>query len=367
METSDNGKRYTFNLNFERDKGTKVLNLAGGSGATSGTVARGTAVSGYANQPMMWLRTLLDAAKENLFFNSIAKQLVLPPGNADLVFPYRTMYLTESEWTENTAENTEGTYTKMDTADGITFTPADKSINVAMSNRAMRINAFNLVGYAREEMAYKYARMIDKAISDALVASTAATSSVRGTQIIYGGEKTSNATLADGDVITTDLVNKARRMLMSKDCYDTTTHKSSAEKNPWMSEKNAPFVLFISEYQAETLLNDPYFTNAADYGSNVIKLNGELGSFPHLGIKVVSSTRTPGYTNWGAGSPGTTSGHMCMLVKSQFAIGLAWGLKPRFHVFDYPSKLETRMIMEVAFQAKMVHDDAVVKIDVTDV
>lgn len=311
-----------------------------------------------------WLDQILEAARKKMFFVNAISEYDLPPGTKDLVVPYRYGWWS-TLGTSVTDTQTEGGavgFTTFDNLKGVTFTPVIHAYGVAISNHALRINAVNLIQAAREELIDYHASTVDNAVATALDAATNATSTVKGAQIIYGGNATSTATLAAGDIITTDLVAKAKRYLESTGCYYSTTAKSSQSKSPWFAEPNAPFMLFIAPEQEEAFLTDSQFVNAAEYGGREVILNGEIGNY--LGIKIINSVNTPSATTWGASS--NLAGHTCLFVKAKACGGVAWGLRPRLRIFEFPSELEQRLILETSYIADDIHNDAVVKIRVLD-
>jgi hypothetical protein len=55
-----------------------------------------------------------------------------------------------------------------------------------------------------------------------------------------------------------------------------------------------------------------------------------------------------------------------MMIKANTAVGLAWALKPRLVVFDFPSELEKRLVLEQSYGTGVIQPDAIVHIDVAD-
>jgi len=330
---------------------------------TASTDVRGSSATKYALEPTQWLKTIVDAAKKKRFFESAARVFDLPEGTKDLVQPYRSKYL--ASVTDTTSENTEIAGTTMDNLDGVTFTPTPHRYAINISNYALRINAVNLIAAAQEELAEYTANVVDSAIATALKDATDATSSAAGAQTIYGGDATSTSTLEAGDVLTTDMIADARKRLMSTVCKywsGGSEGTSSATKNPWYPEPDAPFLLFIGPEQENTLLKDSQFVNAAEYGSQEVVLNGEIGKY--LGIKVISTVNTPSATNWGSGS--NLAGHICLLVKAKYCVGVAYGQRPTLNIVDWKIKDQKRIQLTMAYDVQTIHNDAIVKIYVVD-
>jgi len=252
----------------------------------------------------------------------------------------------------------------MDNLDGLELSPSQHAYSIRLSDYAMQTNAVDLVRAAKEELTYWAADVVDKAISAALAAATTATSSARGAQEIFGGDAYSKATLASGDILTTDLVANAKTRLMSttvKYWSGSTEGDSSDYKNPWLNTPEEPFVLFIAPENENAFLKDSQFVNASEYGNNDIVLNGEIGRY--LGTKIVVTSNTPRFTDGGGAS---VIGHTCLLLKAKKASALAWGLPPTLKIFDYPSNLQTRIILAMNYATSVFYTDAIVKIWVTD-
>lgn len=313
-----------------------------------------------------WLDQIVDAAKKKMFFLGVAAQYDVPAGTKDLVIPYRKGYFSTlgTSVTDTTAEGNDVVFTEMDSLTGLTLTPGPHAYGVAISNDAIRKTAVNLIQAAREDLSDYWADVVDKAIASAINGAAIATSQLKGASALYGGDAYSTATLAAGDTLTPSLLSKAKTRLQGTTMYyisGTSDAISAQSKSPWTSEPNSPFVAFIGPEQEYILLTDSQFTNAAEYGSQEIVLNGEIGKYQ--GIKIVTSVNTTSATNWGSGS---LAGHNCYMIKQNISAALAWGQKPRLRVFEYPSQLETRLILEQAYATDSLHDDSICHIKVAD-
>lgn len=348
-----------------------IFELAAGD--TTTTEARGTQRTTYALEPTIWLREILDAAKKRHFFAQFAFQGVVQPGNKDIIVPYRTAYMQPADWEASVGEGVAVTYTTMSNLDGVTIAPADTNYGIAISNRALRINALDLVRAAKDELVFRAGDAVDIAVALKIGDATAATSTVRGAQTVYGGDARAESELATGDTLTTDMIADAKTKLQSTTCKywnpasPAAEGTSSAKKNPWASDAGEPFVFGIAPEQENVLLKDSQFINAAEYGGREVIMNGEIGRY--LGVKIFVAPNTEAFTTSssadGGGNAGAV-GHRCLMFKARRAIALAWGQKPALRVFDYPSELERRLILEMAYATTTVHNDAVVFVDVAD-
>lgn len=268
------------------------------------------------------------------------------------------------------------TWTRLDNLDGVTLTPVIQLAGIALTNHALRTNALDLINVAKEELVYALSDKIDQDIVTALAVSTnQASSSANGSQTVYGGDARADSELAAGDTLTTDMIAEAKRKLQSTavrywaPSSPAAEGISSATKNPWQNTPDEPFVLLIAPEQEEVLLTDSQFVNAAEYGSNEVVLNGEIGKY--LGIKVVvvpnvtAAAASAACPDYGSGTTAVAM-HRCMMVKSRKCGAIAYGMEPKLTIFDFPSRAEQRIILEHAYQAKVLYKDAIVYLDVAD-
>jgi len=342
---------------------------------TTTTYTRGSALAThYALEPTVWLREILDAAKKRHFFAQFAYQAVVTPGNKSVIIPYRTAYMAPGDWQSSAGEGVATTFTSMGNLDGVEVIPADENYGIAISNRALRINALDLIRAARDELIYRAGDAVDIAVATQIGDATAAAASTRGAQTVYGGDARADSELATGDTLTVDMIADAKTKLQSKTCKywnpssPAAEGTSSATKNPWSSDAGEPFVFGIAPEQENVLLKDSQFVNAAEYGGREVIMNGEIGSY--LGIKIFVAPNTESFAASatapdGGGSTGA-AGHRCLFFKARRAIALAWGQRPALRVFDYPRELERDLVLEMAYKAANVHNDAVVFVDVSD-
>jgi N4-gp56 family major capsid protein len=284
-----------------------------------------------------WLKTILETAKSKMYFEQFAYVAMTGKGIKDLAVPIAT---TNVSFTSIATESTARTLTEIDNLNTVVFTPATSKLGAAVSKDVVQTSQVDVVRFAREQMAYDAALKIDTAFATAL----AAASSPAAT--LYGGDATTTGTLEAGDVITTDLVAKAQRYLKA---------------NGWVSEPSRPFVLFIPAVCEEAFLKDSQFVNAAEYGSNEVVANGEIGRY--LGVRVVVTEQCPAASNWGSGS---LAGHTCFLVKAKVAYGIAYRENPSLD-FEYKKDEATYYVyLDMAYQCKTLQENAIVLIRVSD-
>jgi len=343
---------------------------------TQQSTVQGTSFTAYGLQPALFTKEVVDAAQKQLYFANFVKVIYAPTGTKDVVIPKRSYYLGSSGVTIDTSEATTSdiSNTSLSNLDSVTATPEVKLARFTVTNHAIRTNVVNLVEAAREELSYAIGDNLDQHIATTIGDATEATSSATGAIVIYGGDAYTDATLSAGDVITTDLVAKAKRLLQDKFVWYwngstfTKVSQSTAVKNPWQNTPDDPFVLFIGPAQEETFLKDSQFVNAAEYGNNIVVQNGEIGSY--LGIRIVVTTNVESVASGSSGPDGDgnagTDMTRCILCKPKKACALVWGKEPEITVASIPERAQQTIVLEAAYQAKVIHDDAIVFIDVAD-
>jgi len=351
------------------------------TGRTKQSDVEGSATSSTALEPAVWLKVIIDAAKTRLFFTNFVYTTNLQKGQKDVVIPYRSLYLGSTGITYATStpnDATAITSTKLDNLDGVTITPAMQASRITIGNYALNTNAIDLIRAAQEELTYSIGDKVDAYVATQIGDASSSTSSATGAQTLYGGDATSDATLATGDIITTDLVAEGRKLLMSKNKqYRASTGtgggygavSGTVTGNPWISSPDDPFVLFIGPSQEEAFLKDSQFVNAAEYGNNEIVMNGEIGRY--LGIKIVVTNNVEQVASGSEGPDAETANAgatmtRCIMMKGKKACALAWGQKPSLKFYDNIPEVSQDVVLETAYAASVVHADAIVFIDVSD-
>ena len=354
-----------------------IFELAATTGDTTAGDTRGDSRStNYMLEPVMWLREIVDAAKKDHIFTQFADQRLVTSGNKSIIFPYRTAMIPEGQYPTSAGAGAAVTFTRLNNLNGVEIVPADANAGIALPNRTMRTHALDLVRQAKDELIYHAGEMVDVYTATSLGDATAAVTAARGAQTIYGGDARADSELATGDTIVVDHVADAKTKLQSTICKYWNPSSPAAEavssqsKNPWKSTPREPFVLAIAPEQENVFLKSSQFVNAAEYGDRAVIMNGEIGSVGgYLGTKIVVSNNVESFTAAGTGTDASTAaatGHRCMYFKAKKSMGFAWGLKPALKVFDFPTELETRLVLELAYAAGVIHDDAVCFIDVAD-
>jgi N4-gp56 family major capsid protein len=302
-----------------------------GTATTTASAGLNSIVTGVVGK--VWLDELIAAAKKKMFFEQFAYVATAPKGNKDVAIP---LYTSNISFSVTTTEATHRTMTEINNLTTVVFTPSTKKMGVAISKDVVRTSQTDVVRFAREQMVYDAALTIDKAFDTAIKADTTNTQ-------LWGGGRASEGALVAGDVLDTDLIAKANRVLKS---------------NGWYPEPDKPFVLFLPAVSEEALLKDSQFMNASEYGSNEVVMNGEIGRY--IGIKVISTEQCS------SGTFNSLAGHYVYMIKGKVSYGIVYGEKPTLE-FEYKmDDAEYRVYLDMCYQCKVLQGSAIQVMKVLD-
>jgi N4-gp56 family major capsid protein len=353
------------------------------TGRSQESDVRGSSFTAYGLEPAIWLQKILDAAKQRFFFLNFCYITELQKGQKEIVIPLRKQYLGASGVTYATSTPADGsaiTATVLDNLEGITIAPAMQASRVTISNYAIQVNAVDLIRAAQEDLIYSIGDKVDQYIAVTIGNANGSSSTVPAATTLFGGNATSDAGLATGDVMTTDLVANGRKALMAryKEYRASNTGSPGGATgavtgtvlgNPWISTPDEPFVLFVGPAQEEAFLKDSQFVNAAEYGGNEIIMNGEIGKY--LGVKIISTNNVEQVAA-GSEGPDAASANVnvnmtrCIMMKAQKAAAFCWGKQPSLKFWDNVPQVSQDVVMESAYAASVIYADAICFIDVSD-
>lgn len=286
-----------------------------------------------------WLKSILETAKQAMYFEQFAYVGTVKKGNKDVRLPITTSHIA---FTSFSTQAVDRTMTVIDNMNTVNFEPVTAKLGARISQEVIDSTQVDMVRYAREDMAYHAAFLIDTSIATAIesASSPAAT--------LFGGDATSTATLAALDVMTSALVRKARRYLKA---------------NGWFNDvKRRPIICIVPATAEEAFLAEAQFIDASKYGSGEIVMNGEIGKF--LGVRVVVSEQCPSHADWGAG--GDVAGHTCCMIKSQVSYGIAYRHKAKLDYEYDKNKSAFDIYLDMGYQSKTLQENSIVLIKVTD-
>jgi len=272
--------------------------------------------------------------------------------NTTITVPVTTehMSITNSK-TEGTTARTLTEMESMDTVDFTIVTTDFLQGAIAISKRLFMTCAIDLLAQARYSIAQDLADDVDLALATALQSTSIDTTN----GVVFGGDATSVTEIAAGDVITTDLIADAIRIVENS--------------------KLVGKYLVISPYQKATLLKDSQFVNASEYGSDKVVLKGEIGEY--IGLKVIVATNdnfaptTGGTETNEAATPGADM-NICPVIGERkdgqkVSVGLAWKEMPNIG-YEYEKDASMHKIYyDQAFTTNIIFTEAVALIKVSQI
>ncbi len=355
---------------YEEEDYEEVVALLADNTASN---SRGSSASTttYLLEPRLWMRDIVDAAQKKFRFAEFAHQVDIPKGYVNTVIPIRKKM--EETYSATVTPGTAVNYSTLNNYDGVEANAEWKNYGHAITYDTIQQNALDYVALAKEELIYHAGDEVDQGIVDTLSGATVSASSTTGYQTVWGGDASSSATLAAGDILTTDMVAEGKKKLQSDlNRYwsggSESISASTYNKNPWLND-NKDFTIIIAPEQEEAFLTDSQFINAAEYGKDTIIHNGEVGEY--LGTKVVVSVNTKYIATSGTGTTdGTTAAvgmNACPMFKAKKAYALAYQKRPTLHVVDFPRELEVDLILEQSYGSVMMHNDALCYLEVSQV
>lgn len=293
-------------------------------------------------------------AEENKFFMQAVKEYEALIGTPDktLRLPLSTGHETITPRPDDTA-GTERTYTEMSKLDTVDITPTWKLGGVAIDKALVQTSRVDLIEEAKFILAEDIIEVMETDI-------TAEIDTTVTTNVVYGGDAVKPDDLTTGDKITVDLVADAIDKLGTK----------------WKAA-----LLFIGSAQRSVFHKSSQFTNAAEYGSNEVVLNGEIGKY--LGVKIIETDLIQSYIanaqdkgisgddgKWGHDTGSGVAGTSCQLVGfthgGRKPIGFAWKEKPNVD-YEYSKRKATHYLLsDVAYKVKVIHEAACCLIKVSN-
>lgn len=264
----------------------------------------------------------------------INRDLLDKPG--DIVHIPKSGTLTATGLSEGIAIVTE----EMTGYSTVDLTPGEVGAGVSITRDVVEEVKVDILADATEQLAYALAQKEDVDIYAAL--------DVAGPTRIYGGTATSAATLAAGDIISTDKFADA---------------VTAVRKNNYR-----PDVFFIHPTQENVFLKDSQFVNASEFGTAEVVRNGTIGKY--LGVLVVSSTNVNGYVATDVDPADTTAwavdGHSAFMVDSKHAAVMALKRNPTIETDYDPASRMHKIYATMRYAAKILNNGAVCIVKVSD-
>lgn len=240
--------------------------------------------------------------------------------------------------TQTHTEGGERTFSEMTNLGFIDAAVTFKMGAICISKELASTTHIDLVEYAKYAIVQATEKDIEGDIVTEIETATA--------NAVWGGDATSDATLATGDVITPDVIADARKAIRE--------------------DNFIPAVLVIHPTQEGALMKDSQFVNAAEYGGREVILNGEIGKF--LAVKVIATTNVDAKTtttdSWGA------DGHLCFMIgknqQGEWPVTLVWKEKPHYS-YEFLKRWNNHYIyVDAAYDVELVQANGICEISVTD-
>jgi len=319
----------------ERD----VFELGAETGATDVSTESGVNTTGLdtATRMTQFTETISHVGQDFRYLQNVCNHNTQLIGTRD----YGVRLFVEEAVLDITQTHTEGgerTFTEMTNLHYIDAAVTFKMGAICISKEIASTSHIDLVEQAKYTIVQATEKDIEADIVTELETAT--------TNAVYGGDATSYASLATGDIITADVIADARAKLRAYNFI--------------------PEVVVISSYQEAALMKDSQFINAAEYGGREVILNGEIGKY--LGSKVIVTSnvdaKTTSTDSWGA------DGHLCFMLgknaQNQWPATIVWKEKPNYS-YEFLKRWNNHYIyVDAAYDVELVLETAVCEIFVTD-
>jgi len=330
--------------------------LVNGQDSTQELSATTTGTEDFsAVQAAEWLDRVVYHAEPRRRFLELSREFddLVGSGAKELTIP-RTNNPVDMSGDNKKAEGEPRNYTELEALDGETVTirdendvdnPADSDWYegaLRISKQQVMTTPVNVMEVARRKLAEQIARDVDLELYDEAVQSAA--------NVVGSEGDLSGSTFDDGHGVTehpsgSHVVDRTESGRLTPDAIAEA--QSRIEANNW-----EPFALMISSNQKKDLRTDSQFTNAAEYGSDEVVLNGEIGMY--LGLRIVVSN--------------TIDQAAVMIGREResgadVAQAVVWKEEPEVnHTFKYEEN-EHRFYYDQAFKVATVQPTALAVID----
>lgn len=289
-----------------------------------------------------WLDQVVLEAEPRRRFLDLSREFteLVGTGAKEITVPRTNKALDMSD-EQTKVQGEDRNYTEMDTLDGETVTIDDDDDwyegGIKISKQKVRTTPVDVMEVARHHLAKQIARDVDTALYD---------EAVSGAQSVVatGNAGAGNEHLETDHSSGSHVVDRTESGRLTPDAIAEAAAR--VEANEW-----EPYALVISSDHKKDLRTDSQFTNAAEYGSDDVVLNGEIGMY--LGIRVVVSN--------------TVDKHAVMIGREQdtgadVAQALVWKEEPQVnHNFKFEDNTH-RFYYDQAFKPTTVQPTALATI-----
>jgi len=227
-------------------------------------------------QASEWLeQVVLDAEPRRRFLDLSREFTELVGSGAKEITVPRTNKALDMSGEQDKTQGDDRTYTEMDTLDGEVVTIDDDDDwyegGLKISKQKVQTTPVDVMEVARHHLAEQIARDVDESLYN---------EAVSGAEAVSGSEADDDKHLETEHPSGSHVVDQTESGRLTPDSIAEAAAR--IEANDW-----DPFALVINSDHKKDLRTDSQFTNAAEYGSEEVVLNGEIGMY--LGIRIVVS------------------------------------------------------------------------------
>ena len=297
---------------------------------TSVTVYAGTMAS-------VWLANIIDYAKENL----VMRQLAMRDEDALVRQRGTTLYLHKitaptMTWNTNADDdlNESAKTTSFVTSD-VTITPGWQKASMSLSQDILLETPEDVLGAVRNTLAYEMSHKIDADIMADVI----------------GYLNGSTAVEAN---ITNSYIAGQGASYMAAGSYDPSTLTSADKCNPddiletlamVETDNFHPNALVIHPIQKKQLTQAPQFSNAAQWGSDAVVRQGQIGTFGGMNVyETTQMGQTPTTSGWGV------AGRFALLIDTTKAYVHAPALAPQLNYAIEPETGNSKFYVQMKYK-----------------
>lgn len=315
--------------------------------ATTQELAATTTSSGRFDrlQAEEWLDQVVYDAEPRRRLLELSREHELASGDKATTIP-RTNKALDMSGDNTKAEGAERNYTEMDTLDGERVEITDnnwKEGGLRISKQKVMTTPVDVMETARTHLARQIARDVDTELRDNIIAAANAVDTSTGAV---------DGTSYDGDTLSADDVHFVTDAGSGHVIDQTTSGRltpdsiaeaaARIEANDW-----EPFALVISSDHKKDLRTDSQFTNAAEYGSQDVILNGEIGTYLDIRV-VVSNTISDEAIMVGREEEGGQDVAQAVVWKEMPEVNHKFKYEENEHRFYYDQAFETAVVQPTA-------------------
>jgi hypothetical protein len=231
----------------------------------------------------------------------------------------------------------------------VSLTSSDVKLGgCAISFETASATRVSIIEMAHKQLVRQYLKTIETDANKTLDAVTIGSSNASG---VYGGSATAVTGLGPGDTINVDKLIDMKIELQQKD----------------FAKQPGEAVCVVHPTQYKQLLKSPQFTNAAQFGGDVVVRKGVIEEFVGVKIEVttLNSNHTTHNTNSSAGTWGA-SGHMVYMIDPSAAAGIVWKEKAKVKVVTEDDERTHKVLLDAWYKMTTINDKAICNGHFTD-